>query len=133
MYRINPWPFYETECIEKVSSILQSGKVNYWTGEEGKCFEKEASDIFDSKYSIALSNGSVALTAAYKALQLKENDEIITSPRTFLATSSSAVLLGLNPVFADVDINSGCITSKSIEPLITKKTRAISTDCSKIR
>ena len=126
MIKINSWPVFDNECIEKVSEILNSGKVNYWTGQEGKHFEKESAKVFDSKYSIALANGSVALTCAYKSLQLKQNDEIITSPRTFLATASSAVLLGLKPIFADVDIDSGCITCESIEPLITKKTKAIS-------
>ena len=123
---INSWPFYEKECIEKVSAILSSGKVNYWTGSEGKYFEKEAAKTFDTKYSIALANGSVALSCAYRSLGLKKDDEIITSPRTFLATSSSAVLLGVKPIFADVDLDSGCITCESIEPLITKKTKAIS-------
>ena len=103
--KLSPWPYYDDEQLSNVTKILQSGKVNYWTGNQGKFFEKEFSDKFDVKYSIALANGSLALSCAYLALDLNEGDEIITTPRTFIATSSSAVLLGLKPVFVDVDIN----------------------------
>ena len=103
--KISPWPFYDDEQISNVSKILKSGKVNYWTGDQGKIFEKEFSEKFDAKYSVALANGSLALSCAYLALDLKKGDEIITTPRTFI-TSSSAVLLGLKPVFVDVDKNS---------------------------
>ena len=119
------WPFYEDDDLKKVSEVLKSGKVNYWTGENCKRFEEEFSNFMGCKYSIALSNGSFALSAAYSSLELNSGDEIITTPRTFLATASTAVLLGLKPVFADVDMNSGCIKSETIEPLITKK-KAIS-------
>lgn len=122
----NPWPFFSEDEINKVSQILSSGKVNYWTGVEGKNFESEFAEYVDSKYGIVMANGSLALTSAYKSIGLSSGDEIITTPRTFIATSSSAVLLGAKPVFADVDLNSGCITSEKIEPLITPKTKAIS-------
>ena len=120
------WPYYDDDDIKLVTDILKSGKVNYWTGEHCKKFEKEFSSKFECRYSVALANGSLALNAAYKALNLKEGDEIITTPRTFLATASIAVLQGLKPIFADVDKNTGCITTEYIEPLITKKTKAIS-------
>ncbi len=119
------WPSYSIEEIEATKNVLTSGKVNYWTGSEGKTFEKEFSAFCGTKYSIAMSNGSLALSAAYLAIGLKPNDEVITTPRTFIATSSSLCLLKAKPIFADVDINSGCITAKSIEPLISKKTKAI--------
>ena len=120
------WPYYDLNDIKTVSDILKSGKVNYWTGNNCIEFEKEFSRIFECKYSVALANGSLALSAAYIAAGLKEGDEIITTPRTFIATSSTAVLLGIKPIFADVDLNSGAITNNSIEKLITKKTKAIS-------
>ena len=121
---ISSWPSFTEEDIATTSKILKSGKVNYWTGSECKSFEKEFSALFNSNYSIALANGSVALSAAYKALSLNKGDEIITTPRTYIATSSSAILEGLKPVFADIDRDSGCITAKTIEPLINDKTRA---------
>ena len=120
------WPNFDEDEILKVSKILKSGKVNYWTGEEGKSFEKEFSVLTNSKYSIAISNGSLALSCCYLALGLKAGDEVITTPRTFIATSSALVLLGYKPVFADVDLDSGLITAETIEPFITKKTKAIS-------
>ena len=124
--KLSPWPFYDDEQVSNVSKILKSGKVNYWTGDQGKIFEKEFSEKFDAKYSVALANGSLALSCAYLALDLKKGDEIITTPRTFIATSMAAINLGAKPIFADVDINTGCINHLTIESLITKKTKAIS-------
>lgn len=124
--RINSWPYFSNEELIIVKDILESGKVNYWQGEEGNLFEKEFSKYIGTNNSIAVSNGSVALSLAYEALKIGYGDEVITSPRTYIATSSSLVRLGAKPIFADVDINSGNITRKTIEPLITKKTKAIS-------
>ena len=125
-YKIAKWPHFNEEEIEAAKKVLISGKVNYWTGNETKSFEKYFSEFTGSKYSIALANGSVALTSAYLSLGLKKGDEIITSPRTFIATASSAAIFGAIPIFADVDKETGCITSQTIEPLISKKTKAIS-------
>ena len=120
------WPYYDDDDLKIVSDILRSGNVNYWTGNNGKEFEKEFSRFFEIKNSIALANGSLALTAAYMSLGLKSGDEIITTPRTFIATSSTAMLLGIKPVFADIDRESGCIDPNLIESLISSKTKAIS-------
>ena len=119
------WPIYTQEEIKVVNEILSSGKVNYWTGTHGKLFEEEFSSFCKNKYSIALANGTLALSSAYLALGIKNGDELITTSRTFIATSSSACLLNAKPIFADVDFNSGCISAKEIEPLITEKTKAI--------
>lgn len=119
------WPSYSEEEIQEVTKILQSGEVNEWTGTQTKSFEKEFSKYINVKHAIAVSNGTVALTAAYKALGIKSGDEIITTPRTFIATSSTMLDLGAKPVFAEVDINSGNITIESIKPLINDSTKAI--------
>ncbi len=119
------WPYYARDEISSVQDVLQSGAVNYWTGDVTKSFEKEFADQFCSKYAVALANGSLALSCAYLAIGIKKGDEVITTPRSFVATASSAALLGGIPVFAEVDRNSGNITVNSIEPLITKKTKAI--------
>ena len=123
--RLQRWPQYSQEEKEIVNEILSSGKVNYWTGNHGKEFEKEFSKFCHNKYSIVMANGSLALSAAYLALGIGNDDEIITTPRTFIATSASACLLKAKPIFADVDINSGCILANLIESLITEKTKAI--------
>ena len=91
-----------------------------------RCFEQEFSSWCGTKYSIAMANGSLALSAAYLAIGLGRGDEVITTPRTFIATATSAVLLGANPIFADVDPFSGAITADTIAPLITPRTKAIS-------
>ena len=124
-FKISKWPFFSEDEIDKAKSVLKSGLVNYWTGNETKLFENEFAQYCNSSNAIALANGSLALSAAYLSLNLKRGDEIITTPRTFIASASSAVLLGLKPIFADVDINSGLITPETIEPLITNRTKAI--------
>ena len=123
---LGEWPYFEDEEIDLVSSILKSGKVNYWTGNYGKEFEKNFEVWSNSNHALSIANGTLALIAAYSALGLKKDDEIITTPRTFIATASSAISLGIKTIFADVDKDSGLITNETIEPLITKKTKAIS-------
>ena len=123
---IPKWPHFDSSQIDVAVDVLSSGAVNSWTGNHTLNFEREFASFASTKYSVALANGSLALSASYLALGLGKGDEIITTPRTFLATSSSAVLLGIKPLFADVDINSGCITANTIAPLISKKTKAIS-------
>ena len=119
------WPQFDSETIQSVSRVLASGKVNAWTGQETRAFELEFADWCGSSHAIAIANGSLALSAAYLAVGLGQGDELITTPRTFIATASSAVLLGAKPVFADVDCNSGSITASTIAPLITPRTKAI--------
>ena len=117
-------PFYSNKAIKKIGPLLRSGKVNYWTGTECKKFEKEFSDYLGNKYSVALSNGSVALEIALKALNLKRGDEVIVSPRSFIISASCTINLGLKPVFADVD-NNGNISIDSIKQVYNKKVKAI--------
>ena len=119
------WPKYEEDEIREVERVLRSGNVNFWTGSVTKSFEKEFAKFCNCNFAIAVANGSLALSCAYLAIGVKKDDEIITTPRTFVATASSASLLGGIPVFAEIDKDSGNITPKSIEPLITKKTKAI--------
>ncbi len=119
------WPHYSEDEISAVQEVLKSGAVNYWTGEISKNFEKNFANFSNCKYAISLANGSLALSCAYLAIGIKEGDEIITTPRSFVATASSASLLGGKIVFADVDRDSGNLTTESIERAITKKTKAI--------
>ena len=92
---------------------------------ECKLFEKEFAKYTGTKYAISLANGTLALELALKALDLNPGDEVITSPRTFIASASCIVNSQATPVFADVDLNSQNITAETIEPLINKKTKAI--------
>jgi len=121
----SPWPNFTEEEAEAVKRVLLSNKVSYWTGDECRTFEKEFSNFTNTKYAIALSNGSVALEIALKALDICKNDEVIVTSRTFLATASSIVNIGATPVFVDVDENSQNITYETIIPHISPKTKAI--------
>ncbi|WP_024597821.1 DegT/DnrJ/EryC1/StrS family aminotransferase [Pseudoalteromonas sp. TAE56] len=121
----SPWPSFTQQEADAVSRVILSNKVNYWTGTEGREFEKEFATWADSEYAIALGNGTLALDLALKALDVGADDEVITTPRTFLASASSIVTAGAAPVFADVDLNSQAITAASIKAVLTPKTKAV--------
>ena len=125
MSNINSWPCFSQDEADAVSNVLLSNKVNYWTGQEGKKFESEFANWCNTKYSVALANGTVALEIALKALGIGPGDEVIVTPRSFIASVSCVVNVGAKPVFADVDLNSGNISPLSIKGLISKKTKAI--------
>lgn len=120
-----PWPYFEEDEIDAVNRVLRSGKVNYLTGEEGKEFEKEFAEYTGTRYALALANGTVALELALRILGIGPGDEVITSPRTFIASASCAVAVGARPVLADVDPESQNITAESIRRVLTPATKAI--------
>lgn len=121
----SPWPSFTEEEANAVRDVLLSNKVNYWTGQECREFEKEFAAWAGCEYAIALGNGTLALDVALKAININPGDEVITTPRTFLASASSIVTVGATPVFADVDLNSQSITAESIEAVLTPKTKAV--------
>lgn len=123
--KLSPWPSFGEEEINAVKDVLSSGKVNYWTGDEGREFEKEFGEAFETKNAIAVANGTVALELALRALDIKAGDEVIVTPRSFIASVSCVVNVGATPVFADVDLNSQNIEANTIEPMITEKTKAV--------
>ena len=123
--RLPAWPAYSEEEVDAVQQVLRSGKVNYWTGDEGRRFEREYAAYVGVDHAIALANGSVALELALRALDIGPGDEVIVTPRSFIASASSIVVCGATPVFADVDRDSQAITAASIAPLIGPRTRAI--------
>ena len=119
------WPSHTLEEANSVRNVLLSNKVNYWTGNECREFEKEFAVWSNSKYSVALGNGTQALDVALKALDIGIGDEVIVTSRTFIASVSSIVTSGAVPIFAEVDLNSQNITVESIRSVITSKTKAI--------
>lgn len=125
MTEFSPWPSFTNEERDAVSQVLMSNKVNYWTGNETRLFESEFSAYVGAAYAVAVCNGTVALELALKALDLGPGDEVIVTPRTFIASVSCVVNCGAIPVFADVDPNSGNITARSIEAVITARTKAV--------
>lgn len=119
------WPCFSDDEIEAAVEVLRSGKVNYWTGLQGRLFESEFAEFAGCKHAIALANGTVALECALKALGIGPGDEVVTTSRTFIASASCAVMLGARPVIADVDLCSQNITAESIRNVLTSRTKAI--------
>ena len=121
----SPWPSFTSEEADALQAVLLSNKVNYWTGQEGREFEKEFAAWADCSHAISLSNGTQALDLALKGLGIGPGDEVIVTPRTFLASASSIVTAGAVPVFADVDRDSQNITAETIAAVLSERTRAI--------
>ena len=119
------WPLYTIEEADAVRDVVVSNKVNYWTGNECREFEKEFASWSKSEYAVALGNGTLALDVAFKALNIGNGDEVVVTSRTFIASISSIVNAGAVPVFTDVDLSSQNITPDSIRSVITNKTKAI--------
>ena len=122
---LSPWPNFSNEEADAVRDIILSNKVNYWTGRTGRDFENEFAAWTNSARAIALANGTLALDLALKCLDIRPGDEVIVTPRTFIASVSSVVTAGAIPVFADVDFESGNISAQTISAVITKQTKAI--------
>jgi dTDP-4-amino-4,6-dideoxygalactose transaminase len=120
-----PWPSFDEEQRAAVAAVLESGKVNYWTGGEGLAFEREYALACGVPHAVAVANGTVGLELALLALELEAGDEVIVTPRSFMASVSCAVTRGLVPVFADIDRDSQNLDALAVERAITPRTRAI--------
>lgn len=120
-----PWPSFTPAEADAVSKVLLSNKVNYWTGQECREFEKEFAQFAQTQYAVAVANGTVALDLALKALGVGAGDDVIVTSRTFLASASSIVTAGANPIFADVELDSQNISRRTIEAVLTTNTKAI--------
>jgi dTDP-4-amino-4,6-dideoxygalactose transaminase len=119
------WPFYAEDEIEAVAGVLRSGRVNQWTGGEVFAFQEALARTFGGRHCIALANGSLALELPLRAFGIGPGDEVVVTPRTFVASATCVMLVGATPVFADIDPDSGNITAESIESVLTERTRAI--------
>lgn len=119
------WPAFSEEEVAAVADVIRSNRVNYWTGEIGRAFEREFAEWSTTARAVALANGTLALDVALKALGIGSGDEVIVTPRTFIASISCVVNSGATPVFADVDHESGNISAATIAERITPRTRAI--------
>ncbi|MBN2428709.1 MAG: DegT/DnrJ/EryC1/StrS aminotransferase family protein [Deltaproteobacteria bacterium] len=120
-----PWPHFDQDEITAVVRVLESGKVNYWTGEEGRLFERRFASAFDCDYAVALANGTVALELALHALGIAPGAEVVTTSRTFIASASAIVMRGCVPVMADVDPVSQNMTAETLKAVVTPRTRAV--------
>ncbi len=119
------WPVFAADERAAVDSVLASGKVNYWTGQETRAFEDEYARVLGVRHAIALANGTVALELALRCWGIGPGDDVIVTPRSFLASASAAVLQGARPVFADVDPDSQNVTAQTIAAVLTPRTKAV--------
>lgn len=120
-----PWPYFDEEEIAAVERVLRSGKVNYWTGDEGRKFEQEYAAYLGVTHAIAVANGTVALELALIALGIAAGDEVVVPSRTYIASASCIAVRGAVPVVADVERHSGLVTADTIRAVLTERTRAI--------
>lgn len=123
--QLPPWPHYDADEIAAAAAILESGRVNYWTGEEGRNFEAEFATYHGVAHSVALANGTLALELALRVLGVGAGDEVIVTPRSYFASASCIMLCGATPVFVDVDADSQNMRVDTIEAAITPRTKAI--------
>jgi len=121
----SPWPCYSQEEADAVQKVLLSNKVNYWTGVEGKLFENEFANWCKVQHAVAVANGTVALELALRSLDIGLGDEVVVTPRTFIASASCIVSTGATPVFAEVDPDTQNITAETIARVLTDRTRAV--------
>lgn len=128
---IAPWPSFTDEEVDAVAAVLRSNRVNYWTGQECREFEREFAAWIGTEKAIALTNGTVALDLALQGLGIgsvyggSASDEVVVTPRTFIASISSVVNAGAIPVFADIDRDSGNITAETIASVRTANCKAV--------
>ena len=120
-----PWarPNYHGYEKKYVNQVLKST----WLGDGIfiKNFEKIFSKYINSKSAISVSNGTIAIHLVYLAMGLKKGDEVIVPGFGYLAAANVALQMGIKPVFADVDLETFCVTAKNIEKKITNKTKLI--------
>ena len=119
------WPSFSDDEIQAAVNVLKSGQVNQWTGLEVRKFEEEFAAYVGTRYAVALANGSLALDMALAALDIGKGDEVIVTPRSFVASAACVALRGAIPVFVDVDKESQNITPETIAGAVTGRTKAV--------
>ena len=119
------WPYFAEDEIEAVAEVLRSGRVNQWGGTAVHQFQELLGERIGVQHVIAVANGSVALELALRSFDIGPGDEVIVTSRSFIASASCVSIVGAQPIFADVNKDSGNIDVENIAPLISKKTKAI--------
>jgi len=123
--KLAPWPFHDTDEIAAATGVLASGRVNYWTGERGRAFEKAYAAHCGVRFGLAVANGTVALELALRGLGIGPGDDVIVPARTFIATAAAVALVGARPVVADVDPASQNMSAATCAAALTARTKAV--------
>ncbi|WP_236794487.1 DegT/DnrJ/EryC1/StrS aminotransferase family protein [Amycolatopsis sp. GM8] len=119
------WPVFGPAEIAAASDVLRSGQISYWTGPHGRAFEREFAARAGTLYAVAVSSGTVALELALRGLGIGAGDEVVVPAVTVMATASAVVRCGAKPVLADVDVRSRCLSRETVEPVLSRRTRAV--------
>lgn len=114
---------YKEEIDNNIQAVLN--KSNYILGEEVQMLERELQKFTGAKYAITCSSGTDALLLALMAIDIQPDDEVITTPFTWISTGEMIALLKAKPVFVDIEPDTYNIDANLIEKAITKKTKAI--------
>lgn len=119
------WPQISDEQKAAVLGVLDSGRINYWTGTECRAFEQDFADYHGVPYALSCANGTVALELALRAFGIGAGDEVIVPSRTFIATAGAVVGVGATPLICDIDPDTNCMRALDVARLLTPRTRAI--------
>ena len=119
------WPVFWDDEKQAVQAVLDSGHVNYWTGELGRRFQAEFAARMGVNDAIAVNSGTSALHVAMAAAGVGPGDEVIVPARSFIATASAVTNQFAVPVFADIDPDTHTISVDSVAERITSRTAAV--------
>lgn len=113
----------KTEVDAALMNVIENAQ--FINGPDVQLIQKELEEYLGAKHVIPCANGTDALQIALMALDLKPGDEVITPSFTYIATTEVMALLGLKPVFVEVDPDTFCIDPTTIRAATTEKTKAI--------
>jgi dTDP-4-amino-4,6-dideoxygalactose transaminase len=120
------WPRHEADEVAAVTRVLESGRVNSLVhGDECRAFEHEFAEFVGMPHAIAVSNGTVSLELALRALGVGPGDEVILPARSFFATASCVAAVGAETVFADIQIETHNIDPASVQRMLSPRTKAV--------
>jgi dTDP-4-amino-4,6-dideoxygalactose transaminase len=118
------WPWGDEKEREALHRVLDSGVWGIGSPEI-EAFEREFAEFCGAKHAICVSNGTVSLMIALKAMGVGAGDEVIVPAYTFLATAMAPLLVNAVPIFVDIDPDTYCVDPKGVERAITERTKVI--------
>lgn len=118
------WPIWSEKDIYALAEVVRSGKWGT-RGPRVEQFERRFAEYCHCDYCVSVTSGTTALYLALWAAGVEPGDEVIVPPYTFIATANAVAMLGAVPVFADLDLDNGCLDPYAVEALITPRTKAV--------